>query len=75
MTIQYFHTDDTLNTILNANVRLAITFKTIYIVKLRPFECRYVQYVSLGIIREKAGSNRHTPLRQSGTLPIMLFSL
>jgi hypothetical protein len=30
--------------------------------------------VSLGIIREKAGSNRHTPLRQSGTLPIMLFS-
>jgi hypothetical protein len=25
--------------------------------------------------REKAGSNRHTPLRQSGTLPIMLFSL
>jgi hypothetical protein len=27
------------------------------------------------IEREKAGSNRHTPLRQSGSLPIRIFSL
>jgi hypothetical protein len=26
-------------------------------------------------VREKAGSNRHTPLRQSGSLPIRIFSL
>jgi hypothetical protein len=37
----------------NINVRLAIKSETLRIVKLRPFERRYIQYVSLGIIREK----------------------
>lgn len=47
----------------------------IKIATVRPAEYQYALYMMLNIQREKAGSNRHTPLRQSGTLPIMLFSL
>ena len=44
-----------------------------HITTVRPAEYQYALYMVPQ--REKAGSNRHNPLRQSGTLPIMLFSL
>ena len=44
-----------------------------HITTVRPAEYQYALYTVPQ--REKAGSNRHNPLRQSGTLPIMLFSL
>lgn len=53
----------------------AINF--IYSNFLEPSEYQYwiFNHALSQVYREKAGSNRHTPLRQSGTLPIMLFSL
>jgi hypothetical protein len=62
-------------TLPNVKVRLAIIIKLIFIIKLRPFECRYVQYVPLSVMREKAVRTAIPHFELEGKVGIYVFFL